>query len=456
MISKKISKSLSALLSLVIILSTLSIGAFAYGSDLVAINSANFADSNFRTVVSDWYDENADGYLSQDEIGGVTLISVSGMLIDSCGDNATIEDLSGIEYFTACKRLRCGGIGLTSLDVTKMPQLVELTCAGNELSSIDISKNTNLQWLNCSSNAIENLDITKNTALTRLDCYVNRIKSLDVSKNTGLTILRCQQNELESLDISKNTAITTFNCSQNHLKSLDLSANVNIEEPTDSYYGNQVIEAKALKDNDEIYVRVTVDDYTKVVSSSLDKTIIIDDVEYPYIGYNVNEFVTEDIEDIMNGIDYNYAVGLDGAENMSVHINVQRDFYQVKFFTDESKTTVIDRVLVNKNMDAPAPQITDIPQCKLFSGWVGDYTNVTDDREVYASWTDDHDLKIISFIDNVVTINCKKCNALEEKHNFPKMMNARSNSDKYVPLVDINNDGIINGKDYVYLYKGKY
>ncbi len=456
MINKKISKSLSALLSSVIILSALSIGFFAYGGDLIAINSDNFADRNFRTVVSDWYDEDHDGFLSQEEIGGVTLISVSGMLIDSCGDNAVINDLSGIEFFTACKRLRCGGIGLTSLDVTKMPQLVELTCAGNELSGIDISMNTNLQWLNCSSNVIEALDISKNTALTRLDCYVNRIKSLDVSNNTALTILRCQQNELESLDISKNTAITVLNCSKNHIKSLDLSANVNIAEPTDSYYGNQVIDAKALRDNNEIYVRVPVDDYTKVVSSSLDKTIIIDDVEYPYIGYNVNEFVTENIEDIMNGIDYNYDVGLDGAENMSVHINVQREFYQVKFFTDESKTTVISSELVNKNMAAQAPQITDVPQCKIFSEWVGDFSDVTQDMEVYASWTDDHNMKIIEFKDNVVTIDCEKCRALEEKHSFPEILNARRGSDKYAELVDINNDGIINGKDYVCLYKGRY
>lgn len=454
--NKKIFKSISVLLSAGLILSTLSMGSFAYGSDMVAINSDNFSDRNFRTVVSEWYDENSDGYLSQDEISGVTLISVSGMLIDSCGDNAVIEDLSGIEFFTSCKRLRCGGIGLSSLDVTKMPQLVELTCAGNELSSIDISLNTNLQWLNCSSNVIEAIDISKNTALTRLDCYVNRIKSLDVSNNTALNTLRCQQNELESLDISKNTAITVFNCSQNHIKCLDLSANVNIEEPTASYYGNQVIEARALRDNSEIYVRVTVDDYKKVVSSSLDKTIIIDDVEYPYIGYNINEFVTEDIEDIMGGIDYNYDVGLEGAENMNVHINVQRDFYQVKFFTDESKTAVISSEIVNKNTDAVSPQITDVPQCKIFSGWVGDCTNVTEDREVYAAWTDDHDMKIISFSDNVVTINCTKCSTCEEKHSFPQMMNVRSDGENYVELVDINHDGIINGKDYVYLYKGLY
>lgn len=449
---KRYLKFISALLVITLLIGSLSIGIFAYGDDLIAINSSNFKDSNFRAVVSDWYDENKDGYLSQSEIGSVTLISVSGMLTDTCGDMATIEDLSGIEYFTSCKRLRCGGIGLAKLDVTKMPQLIELTCAGNELTSLDVSKNVNLEWLNCSSCDLEELNVSVNTKLTKLECYVNSIPSLDVSKNTALTTLRCQQNELNELNLRTNTELTILNCSKNHLTSLDLSANTKLIEATDSYYGDQTVSGTALIDLGSIYVRVPVDDSRCIVSSSLDTTFVVDDVEYPLIGYTGDEFYTDDFDKMKDGIDYQYNVNLAEAENMSVHVNVLRDFWQVKFFSDESKTTVIESVLVDTGASATAPEL-QIPQCKAFDGWVGDYTNVTEDREVYASWRDDHDVKIIDFKDGIVTVNCKKCLELESKYDFNTMLNARTDSDKYVEIVDVNGDGIINGKDYVNLYR---
>lgn len=450
--NKRLLKIISALSALAILVSTFSMGIFAYGATLVAINSTNFVDDNFRAVVSDWYDENSDGYLSQDEIGGVTLISISGMLIDTCGDEATIENLAGIEYFTACKRLRCGGIGLTSLDVSKMPQLVELTCAGNELTSLNVSNNVNLQWLNCSSCMLTSLDVSKNTALTKLECYVNSIPSLDVSKNTALTTLRCQQNQLKVLDVKANTELTILNCSKNHLMSLDLSANTKLIEATDSYYGDQTIEATALTDGEEIYVRVLVDDFSKVVSSSLDKTVVIDDVEYNVVGYIGNEFVTTDFDEIKDGVDYQYSVNLPDAENMSVHINVLRNFCQVKFFTDETKTTVISSALINKGASTTAPAI-DTPQCKTFVGWSDTYTNVTEDKEIYALWNDDHNVAVVGFNQGVVDVNCTKCGNMEQKYVFNDMLNARTDDEEYVLLVDVNSDGIINAKDYVYLLK---
>lgn len=452
MIKREYSKLAASLLALVLILSSLSIGFFAYGGDRIIINEINFKDRNFRTVVSNCYDKNRDGYLSQDEISSETIISVPGKLVDTCGDEAIIEDLSGIEFFTSCKILRCGGIGLTKLDVSRMPQLEELTCEGNEITTLDVSNNTNLKWLNCSSCMLTSLDVSANTALTKLECQVNNISSLDVSNNTALTVLRCQQNDISSLNVKSNTELTYLNCSKNHLNSLDLSANTKLVEATDSYYGDQTIEATALIDNEEIYVRVLVDNINFVVSSSLDKTVVIDDVEYSVVGYVGNEFVTTNFDEMKDGIDYQYNVNLEGAENMSVHINVLRNFCQVKFFTDQSKTSVISSVLVNKGADTTAPQV-DVPQCKVFAGWEGDYTNVTEDREIYAKWNDDHQLEVIDFKSGIATVNCKRCGALESKYEFNTMLNARSGSDKYVKVIDVNNDGIINGKDYANLYR---
>lgn len=144
------------------VIGAFSVGFVSYGADSVVINAANFPDANLRAVVSAWYDTSSDGVLQQSEIQGIKTISIPGMLEDTCGEDAEISDLTGIENFTDCVRLRCGGIGLDTLDVSKMPQLVELTCGGNNLSSIDVSQNANLEWLNCPSNVLSTLDISAN------------------------------------------------------------------------------------------------------------------------------------------------------------------------------------------------------------------------------------------------------------------------------------------------------
>ncbi|MFR5877089.1 MAG: leucine-rich repeat domain-containing protein, partial [Eubacterium sp.] len=392
-------------------------------------------------------------YLSQIEIEGVTLISVTGMLIDTCGENSKIADLSGIEYFTSCKRLRCGGIGLTNLDVSKMPQLVELTCAGNELTSLDISGNTNLEWLNCSSNSLSAINVSNNARLTRLDCYVNNMASIDVSMLPALTILRCQRNQLTEIDLSSNTALTTLNCSDNHLTELDLSANTALTTATDSFIGNQTTDASARIENSSIFVAFSLKSPSKIVSTSVDRIENVGGVDTTVLGYDGIDFEPQCIDDIVNGIDYYYDTGLENAENMSVHVDVQRDFYQVKFYTDENKQSLFGTSIVSTGTAAAEPEITDIPQCKKFAGWSENISNITSDMEVYAVWEDAHNLKITGFSEGIVSVECTNCTNENAQYVFANMVNARKGSAKYVQIIDINSDGIINAKDYARLIK---
>ena len=100
--------------------------------DGIEISEENFPDENFRAYVSsEDIDRNRDGYLSDEEISGVTTITVS---------YHEISDLKGIEFFTA---------------------LTELNCSYNQLTSLDVSHNM---------------------ALTRLYCYCNRIRGTDMTK----------------------------------------------------------------------------------------------------------------------------------------------------------------------------------------------------------------------------------------------------------------------------------
>ena len=207
-----------------------------YAAGIVLINNENFPDDNFRNwLFSQSY--GSDGVLTEEEIAGVSKISVNGK---------SIQSLKGIEYFTALTHLDCSLNQLTSLDVSKNTALTELWCSSNQLTSLDVSgctaltvlacynnqltsldvsKNTALKKLWCNNNQLTSLDVSKNTALTGLECYNNQLTSLDVSKNTALTVLWCHNNQLTSLDVSKNTALKDLLCNNNQLTSLDVSKN---------------------------------------------------------------------------------------------------------------------------------------------------------------------------------------------------------------------------------------
>ena len=181
----------------------------------VEINETNFPDANFRSyLLSQNYDYDGDGLITDYEIANVTFIGVSDMNISS---------LKGIEFLTALTYLSCDNNQLTSLDLSKNTALTYLSCDNNQLTSLDLSKNTALTTLSCGNNQLTSLDLSKNTALTGLSCGNNQLTTLDVSKNTALTTLSCDNNQLTTLDVSKNTALKTLYCDNNQLTTLNVS-----------------------------------------------------------------------------------------------------------------------------------------------------------------------------------------------------------------------------------------
>ena len=187
-----------------------------YANGDIEINTTTFPDATFRNYVITTLN-GGDTTLTAAKINTITSIEAS---------DWNIQSLVGIEYFTALTGLRCNGILLTSLDVSKNTALTELYCNNNQLTSLDVSKNTALTTLYCYSNPLTNLDLSKNTALEYLRCGNGTLlTSLDVSKNTALEYLSCEKSELTNFDVSKNTALTTLYCNGNQLTSLDVSKN---------------------------------------------------------------------------------------------------------------------------------------------------------------------------------------------------------------------------------------
>ncbi|MBQ9531222.1 MAG: hypothetical protein IJR70_04035 [Eubacterium sp.] len=454
-----IKKYLSSVLAIITIVFSMSISMFAYADGDIAINKANFSDDIWRGLVADYIDPNRDGYLTRDEISDITLIDVSGFLEAEYGENTFVEiaDLSGIEHFTSLRTLRVGGIGLEALNVYPLVALTNLTCQGNYLEELNLINNSELRELNCSANFLSSLELSLLPNLTKLVCHSNEIKSINLSSNPKLEYLSIFQNELTQLDISSNPLISTLNCSNNHLKTLDLSANPLLADVVESSIGNQTISASAnySAEDGSIYADVEIPNYSRIVSTSVDRVEEVDGAIVNVKGYDGTSFVTYEPEQILGGIDYYYNVNLEGADNMSVHIDVERDFYVVRYYDSESLENKIGEEIVNGG-NAATFELSEMPQCKQFIRWDKDLSNITQDVQTFAVWQEDHNIKITSFENGVAHIECTNGCGFSEDYTFMDSINARENDINYVSYLDLNSDGIINAKDYSMLIRGIY
>ena len=119
---------------------------------LISITEQYFPDETLRAFLSDKFDADKDGALSEQERNSVTAIIVSDGY-----QGKKVADLTGIEYF---------------------PNLTTLHCKNNQLTALDLSNNTNLKQLYCKNNQLTALDLSNNTNLTTLDCSSNQLRTL--------------------------------------------------------------------------------------------------------------------------------------------------------------------------------------------------------------------------------------------------------------------------------------
>lgn len=449
MLNKKLKKSLSLLMAMVLCLSVFSVAPFAFGDDVVDIDSA-FPDPVFKRIISEVYDKNNDGYLSAAE-RSTTYMNLSGRIeIDEDGEPVeTVDNLQGIEYFTNLTMLRCGGLGLSTLDISKLTKLTSLTCQGNNLASLDLSYNMDLLTVNCSDNVLTNIILPMSTRFETLNCYANSLEKLNLLGVPGLKSLYCHQNELTSLDLSNNTSLIEINCQQNHLTTLDLSRTA-MDGVTQYEIGKQTVDIKAVPDGNKIVVPfsrkgLVID--TNYKGCSLD---VFDDGS----GFQGDRFIAYDVAQIKDGITYECYPMLENSQNMDVTINVIRDFYQVSFFADEAMEKKLGVNMVSAGAAAQAPQITEIPQCKAFGSWSSDITSVNEDMTVYVNWNDNHSYApfAIAADNDTITVKCSVCGH-SYNVSFSSIVNSKTGDERFDKAIDAVNDGYINSKDFAQLLK---
>lgn len=181
----------------------------------VPVNASTFPDPYFRNHVTNSFDTNRDGFLSEAECAAVTTLELM---------HKGIETLKGIEYFPNLYQLRCFDNAITELDLSRNTGLVTLDCAENPLSSLNVSGCATLGGLYCQKTQLTALDVSGCGNLTYLWCYTSSLGSLNVSGCGSLKELLCQQNALAELDLSGCRALVTLNCSANApLSTLTLS-----------------------------------------------------------------------------------------------------------------------------------------------------------------------------------------------------------------------------------------
>lgn len=146
-------------------------------SNKILSQTTEIPDTNFEQALIDLgYDTTLDGQIHTENIIWITFLNVS---------HKSINDLAGIEDFTALTSIDCSFNQLTSLDVSNNNALTELFCILNQLTSLDVSNNIDLEILDCHENQLTNLNVSNNTKLVYINCSFNHLISLDVKNGNN-------------------------------------------------------------------------------------------------------------------------------------------------------------------------------------------------------------------------------------------------------------------------------
>lgn len=109
---------------------------------------------------------------------------------------------------------------ITSLDLSRCPELVYLDCQVNQLESLDLSKTPKLKVLVCNRNKLKSLELKNHSELKTLDCGTNELTTLELPAGKTLISLFCMENKLTSLDLTKCEGLTKLSCPLNKIEKI--------------------------------------------------------------------------------------------------------------------------------------------------------------------------------------------------------------------------------------------
>jgi uncharacterized repeat protein (TIGR01451 family) len=159
-------------------------------------------------------DANGDGEIEVSETANVRQLNLS---------NSQITSLDGIGAFSNLQSLVCRNNQLTTIDVSMLPDLSDLSCGENNLTAITVGEMSILNSLYCSNNLLTALPTEHLGNLMTLYCNNNQITALNLHDMPILHYLECQENQLTSLDASNHQHLTEIRCFRNQIAEYNFS-----------------------------------------------------------------------------------------------------------------------------------------------------------------------------------------------------------------------------------------
>jgi len=209
-------------------------------------NKTYVSDDNLEQALIDLgYDSGElDDYVPTENIRTVAELDIS---------NRNIEDLTGLEDFTALSYLDCsmnnirylytpassaGRYGLeylnisgndfmnNSLDLNSFTRLETVIASDANIARLDFSTLSNLTILMCNDNNISNIEVNGNLNLRSINVADNQLSSIVVTALDGLQSLKINGNNIGTVDITNQKNLLIFNARDNAItNNFDFSKN---------------------------------------------------------------------------------------------------------------------------------------------------------------------------------------------------------------------------------------
>jgi len=200
------------------------VGSQATFTDVSCIDYTSIPDTDFEAMLGlEGYDDN-----SKDGQVPTALIETVGTLVLNYPDY-TIQDLTGIEDFTALQQLYASGNAITVADFSNNKNLTALYMEGNPLATLTITSNSELIEISLDDAVLNTIDFSGNKKLKTIEIVDATFTSLDLSANEALESFSLDRVNINTIDFSSNTNLKTLKINNGTLTSLDLSNNTNIQ-----------------------------------------------------------------------------------------------------------------------------------------------------------------------------------------------------------------------------------
>lgn len=359
----------------------------------IAINTANFPDSNLQKVMKLY---SADGKnLTESEIAKITDLGNTKADEKFAAEAATlakVKNFKGIEKLTALASITLNPVvsgktttvpAVTALDLSKNTALVSVNVSGcTKLAALTLPETATVEKLLLQNTAIKEIDVSKYTALKVLNVSDTKLTALDVKANTELETLALANVKVAELDVTANTKLKTLDAANCGLTKIDVSANTLLEDLDVS--GNSLITLdltgltaltadKFKADNNKRNIGTVIDN-TYDLKDLVAEGLVVDKMTITTEGVTRNENV---LTDVKGDVTYTYETGLatEGLDKVTFTLapeKVTSDNFEVSYTNGEEMKSVVcetwDEVLktmTDKNVDYRVEVKKDVNVDKL-------------------------------------------------------------------------------------------